>query len=199
MKIVIIGSSGTVGRAVTAELSARHDIVTASRTGADIVIDLGDEASVKAGLAAAAPFDAVVSCAGQAIFKPLTEMSATDYLVGLTNKVMGQINLIRHGLAHMTEGGSFTLTAGVLASDPISGGSGASVANGALESFTRAAAIDLPAGYRINTVSATVLASAFEAYFNYFPGVVPVDDAVVARAYAKSVEGHQTGQVYAVL
>jgi len=199
MKIVIIGSAGTVGKAVTAELSPRHDILTASRTGSDVMIDLGDEDSIRTGLAAAAPFDAIVSCAGQAVFKPFAEMSTADHMVGLTNKILGQINLVRYGLQHMTDGGSFTLTAGVLASDPIAGCTGASIANGALESFPRAAAIDLPAGYRINTVSATVLASSFEKYFNKFPGVVPVDDAVVARSYAKSVEGHQTGQIYAVV
>lgn len=199
MKIVIVGSSGTVGQAVTAELSKRHEIVTASRSNADVTIDLGDETSIGNGLAACAPFDAIVSCAGSVVFKPLVEMSADDYMVGLANKVMGQINLIRHGLKHMNTGGSFTLTAGVLADDPIYAGSGASLANGAIESFVKAAAIELPDGHRINAVSATVLTSSFDKYFDYFPGVVPVDDAVVARAYAKSAEGHQTGQIYPVI
>ncbi len=199
MKIVIVGASGTVGQAVTAELSKRHDIVTASRSAADVDIDLGDEASIEAGLKTAAPFDAVVSCAGSVVFKPLAEMTADDYAFGLMNKVLGQINLIRHGIEHMNPGGSFTLTAGVLADDPIRLGSCASVANGAVESFVKAAAIELADGHRINAVSATVLTSSYDTYFDYFPGVVPVDDDIVARAYAKSVEGAQTGQVYPVV
>lgn len=35
MKIVIIGASGTVGRAVTEELSRRHDVIRVGRTQGD--------------------------------------------------------------------------------------------------------------------------------------------------------------------
>ena len=35
MKIVIIGASGTVGRAVTEELSRRHEVIRVGRTQGD--------------------------------------------------------------------------------------------------------------------------------------------------------------------
>ena len=46
--------------------------------------------------------------------------------------------------------GSFTLTSGSLAEDPIALGASASAVNGALDSFGRAAALELENGVRIN-------------------------------------------------
>jgi NAD(P)-dependent dehydrogenase (short-subunit alcohol dehydrogenase family) len=70
--------------------------------------------------------------------------------------------------------------------------------NGALESFVRAAAIELPRGLRINVVSPTVLQESMSSFGPYFRGykAVPARDA--ALPYSKSVEGKQTGQVYKV-
>ena len=58
---------------------------------------------------------------------------------------------------------------GVLARDPIPTASAAALANGAVESFTLAAAIDLPRGLRINTVSPNVLTEA-TSYHAKFAG-----------------------------
>lgn len=48
MKIVIIGASGTVGRAVTEELSRRHDVIRVGRTQGDYQVDITSQASVQA-------------------------------------------------------------------------------------------------------------------------------------------------------
>lgn len=40
MKIVIIGASGTVGRAVTEELSRRHEVISVGRTQGDHQVDI---------------------------------------------------------------------------------------------------------------------------------------------------------------
>ena len=45
---------------------------------------------------------------------------------------------------YVSDGGSFTLTSGVLDSDPIVAGSSASMVNGAIHSFVKAAAIEMP-------------------------------------------------------
>ena len=87
----------------------------------------------------------------------------------------------------MSDGGSFTLVSGVLAYDPIVTGTVASVVNGALDAFVRAAAIALPRGQRINAVSATVFEEAWDAYGEYFPGHKPVATAEAARAYVAEV------------
>ena len=48
MKIVIIGASGTVGRAVTDELSRRHEVISVGRTQGDHQVDITSQASVQA-------------------------------------------------------------------------------------------------------------------------------------------------------
>ena len=75
--------------------------------------------------------------------------------------------------------------------------SGLQAANGALQAFTMAAAIELPRGIRINTVSPTVLVEA-TSHHSAFPGFTQVSAAAVGQAYVKAVEGAQTGQVYAL-
>jgi NAD(P)-dependent dehydrogenase (short-subunit alcohol dehydrogenase family) len=139
--------------------------------------------------------DAVASCIGKVAFKPLTELTYDEYLAGLKDKVMGQVELVRVGKDFVNDGGSFTLMTGVLARDPIPSGSVASLANGAIESFTLAASIELPRNIRINTVSPNVLVEA-TSYHSAFPGFHQVSASDVADAYVKSILGKQTGQVY---
>jgi NAD(P)-dependent dehydrogenase (short-subunit alcohol dehydrogenase family) len=67
--------------------------------------------------------------------------------------------------------------------------------HGAVESFTLAAAIDLPRGLRINTVSPNVLVEA-TSYHPSFPGYHQVSAQSVTDAHVKSILGKQTGQIY---
>ncbi|MFY9739386.1 MAG: hypothetical protein WAK11_10095, partial [Candidatus Cybelea sp.] len=89
------------------------------------------------------------------------------------------------------------LIAGTLSQDPIRFGSSASMVNGALESFVRAAAIELH-DQRINAVSPSVIAESMDAYGAYFRGFEPVPAKRVALAFSRSVEGAQTGKIYRV-
>ncbi|HEV7204244.1 MAG TPA: short chain dehydrogenase [Jatrophihabitans sp.] len=195
MKILQIGASGVLGRAVAVALGRDAELVIASRS-AEHPVDLTDPASIAALYESVGPVDAVVCTAGVTPFKPLEELTRADYLAGLTDKLLGQIELVRQGIAHVSDGGSFTLVSGVLAYDPIVTGAVAATVNGGLDSFVRAAAIELPRGQRINAVSATVFEQAWDAYGEYFPGHKPVDAAEAARAFVKSVRGRQTGQIY---
>ena len=197
MKILVVGASGTLGRAVTVALAANHEVVAASRSGAHRV-DLTDPPSIAELYRAVGPVDAVACCAGHSPFKPLADLTLEDYRAGLGDKLLGQVELVRRGLAHVTDGGSFTLVSGVTSNDPIVGGTAAAVVNGALDAFVRSAAIELPRGLRINTVSATVFEEAWDAFGPFFPGHRPVPVAEVARAFVKSVDGAQTGRTYRV-
>ncbi len=198
MKILLIGASGTIGRAVAAELAPRHELITAGRSSGDLRLDLTDPASIRAAYAEAGSLDAVVCAAGNVTFKPFAEMTAADYDVGLRDKLMGQVNLVLLGRKHVADGGSFTLTGGVLDHDPIVEGSSASMVNGALNGFAMSAAIELERGLRVNVVSPGVITEALDAYAPYFRGFEPVPAARAALAYAKSVEGKRTGQVFRV-
>lgn len=199
MRILIVGASGTIGKAVVEELEERHEIITAGRSSGDVQLDITDVDSIRKAYEAAGPVDAVISATGKVKFAPFAELDDAGYRVGLNDKLMGQVNLVLVGRDLISDGGSFTLTTGVLDSDPILQGSSASMVNGAVNAFVMAAAIEMPRNLRINAVSPGVITEALPAYGPYFRGFEPVPAARAALAYAKSVEGAQTGQVYRVL
>jgi NAD(P)-dependent dehydrogenase (short-subunit alcohol dehydrogenase family) len=197
MRILIVGGNGTIGKAIAAELGARHEIVTAGRSTGDLHVDISDARSVRELYAKAGELDAVACAAGNVKFGPLESMTGEDYDVGLRDKLMGQVNLVLAGRRAVKGGGSITLISGILAEDPIRFGSSASMVNGAIESFVRAAAIELPS-HRINAVSPTVLEESLEGYGPYFRGFEAVPAKRVGMAFSKSIEGQQTGQIYRV-
>ncbi|MFS2158069.1 short chain dehydrogenase [Pseudomonas sp. Pseusp122] len=198
MKILLIGAGGTIGSAVASELAKRHDVVRIGRTSGDFHVDISDRDSIRKLFEQTGKFDALVCAAGNVTFKALGEMNSADFDLGLQDKLMGQVNLLLIGREFANDGASFTFTTGVLAHDPIRSGTSASLVNGAIDAFVRAAAIELPRGLRVNSISPTVLVEAMDSYAPYFRGFKPVPAADVALAYAKSVEGLQTGQTYRV-
>ena len=160
---------------------------------------MSDEASIRAMYAKAGKLDAVVCCAGHTHFGPLKDMTGEQFLGGLKDKLLGQVNLVLIGQHLIADGGSFTLTGGILDRDPIRAGANASSVDGAVNSFVMAAAIELPRGIRINAVCPGLLQDSAQRYDGYFPGHEPVSSARVGLGYAKSVEGAITGQVILVV
>ena len=198
MKIVLIGASGTIGKAVAAQLSPRHEVIdVGSRSGAQQA-DMGDIAQVRALFERIGKVDAVVVAAGKLHFGPLAELTPEQFQVGLGSKLMGQVNVALVAQHYLSDGGSITLTSGIVAEQPIRYGAAASMTNAAVEGFVRGAAIELPRGLRINVISPTVLEESLEAYGPFFAGFEPAAASRVALAYRRSVEGAQTGQVYRV-
>lgn len=196
MKILLIGAGGTIGSAVDKELSQRHEIIRIGRTSGDFQVDISDSASIRKLFEQTGKFDALVCAAGNVTFAPLNEMTEESFALGLKDKLMGQVNLLLIGRDFANDGASFTFTTGVLSHDPIRSGASAALVNGALDSFVRSAAIELPRGLRVNSISPNVLVEAMGKYAPYFRGFKPVPAADVALAYAKSVEGLQTGQTF---
>ncbi len=194
MRILLVGATGTLGTALHQGLVERkHEVVTVARNGGDLRYDVTDPAQVADLYRTAGQVDAVASAAGSAPYRPLAELTIEDYQAAVTGKVLSQVALVREGLTHVRE--SFTLITGVLAREPIVTGAAASLANGAVEAFVRAAAIEI-APQRINAVSPTVFTESLDVYGDFFPGMKPVPLADVVQAYVRSIEGRQTGQVY---
>ena len=198
MKILLIGAGGTIGSAVDKELSQRHEVIRIGRKSGDLQVDISDSTSIRKLFEKTGKFDALVCAAGNVTFAPLDEMTEESFALGLKDKLMGQVNLLLIGREFANDGASFTLTTGVLSHDPIRSGASAALVNGALDSFVRAAAIELPRGLRVNSISPTVLVEAMGSYAPYFRGYKPVPAVDVALAYAKSVEGLQSCQTFHV-
>ena len=198
MKIVVVGGTGTIGTAVVNAFSSKHEVIAVGSTSGDFLTDITEVDSISSMYESIGAFDALVVCVGKVHFESIDKMTAEKYEVGLNNKLMGAVNLVLLGRKYINEGGSFTLTSGIVNRDPIALGSSASMVNGALDAFVKAAACELDRGVRINIVSPTVLVESMGMYADFFPGFDPVPTSKVVNAYIKSVEGVQTGQVYCI-
>lgn len=195
MKILLIGASGTIGKRIYASFSEKHEVVRASRSGADIEVDITSAVSIEGMFHAVKDVDAVICSAGPAKFGAFSELTEEDYYVGIQGKMMGQVNLVRIGQSYLNDGGSFTLTTGVLADEPVVGSAAVSLVNGAVNSFAIAAAQELPRGQRINVVCPTVVEDSAEMYADFFPGFDPVSMDRVVNGYVRSVMGRMTGRI----
>ena len=193
MDILVVGGTGTIGQAVVEALNDTHHVVAAGHTSGDVQVDLADPASIESLYETVGPVDAVVSCAGEAVFGALGELSDDDFKTSLSNKLMGQVNLVRKGLDRIRDGGVVTLTSGVLSQEPMEGSAAISLVNAGLEGFVRAAALEMPRGLRVNVVSPPWVSETLEAMGEDPSGGLPA--AQVAQAYRASLEGQQNGAV----
>jgi NAD(P)-dependent dehydrogenase (short-subunit alcohol dehydrogenase family) len=193
MRILLVGATGTIGKAIAAALGSRHDLLLASRQQAPLQVDMADPVSIRSLYAKVGKVGAVISAAGQARFKPVDDLSDADFRFTLDNKLMGQVNLVRYGLSSVADNGSITITSGILAQQPSRGSGAISLVNAGLEGFARAVALEAPRGIRINAVSPPWVSETLQALGMPPQGGLPA--ATVAQAYVSSVEGTGTGQV----
>jgi NAD(P)-dependent dehydrogenase (short-subunit alcohol dehydrogenase family) len=197
MKIVVIGANGTIGSSIVSALEKDHQIIKAGYKSGDIQTNISDVASIEEMYKKISSFDALICAAGDGYFGPLSGMTDANFRVSVEGKFMSQVNLVLIGQRYITSKGSFTLTSGTLANDPVPFAASLSAVNSAIDGFVRGAAIELENGIRINSVAPGVV-EASPAYFPYFPGHIPAAMHKVAQAYVRSVLGAQTGQTYTV-
>ncbi|MBY7142427.1 short chain dehydrogenase [Virgibacillus sp. NKC19-3] len=198
MKVLLIGATGLLGNAVMKELEEKHDIIQAARHNTDVKVDITKPDSIKRMFEQVGKVDAVISATGDAHFGPLEEITPELNETTIESKLKGQVNLVLLGMDYVNDGGSFTLTTGVIMDEPIYQGASSAMANGAVKAFTKSAATEAPRGIRINSVSPSVFQESPEGLQAFFPGFEAVPLSKVALAFRKSVEGVQTGQSYEI-
>jgi NAD(P)-dependent dehydrogenase (short-subunit alcohol dehydrogenase family) len=193
MRVIVVGATGTIGTAVVKALAGRHEVVRVGNSSGDFTVDIASADSIRRLYQQVGRFDALVSTAGKAGWGPLPSLSDEQFQLGLSNKLMGQVNLVRLGLEHVADGGSFTLTSGVLAREPMPGSANVSLVNSGLEGFGMAAALDVPRGIRVNVVSPPWVSETLQAMGQDPSHGMPASK--VAVAYVAAVEGSQSGTV----
>lgn len=197
MKILLVGSTGTIGKRVVEEFSQRHELIQLSRNS-KIPLDISSSESIKKMFKKVGDFDALICTAGNAHFGAFNEMNEEHFYTGIDSKMMGQINLVMIGKEYINQGGSFTLTTGILSEEPIPGSAGLAMVNGAVNAFAKVATCELKNDIRINVVSPGMVEDSSEKYKPYFPGFNMVPMQKVTNAYVKSVEGIINGQIIKV-
>jgi NAD(P)-dependent dehydrogenase (short-subunit alcohol dehydrogenase family) len=171
-RVVVLGGSSGIGLA-TAQAAAQEGaslVIASSRkprvdealatlpSGSEgHVLDLADEAAVKALFERLGAFDHLVFTAGESLqLAPLTTMDveAARHFFGL--RYFGALLAAKYGSSHIRPGGSIVFTSGTAGRRPQSGWAlGASIC-AAMEGLTRALAVEL-APIRVNIVSPGVV------------------------------------------
>jgi NAD(P)-dependent dehydrogenase (short-subunit alcohol dehydrogenase family) len=193
MKIIVIGASGLIGSAIVSALTPRHEVIAASRKSATHPVDITDKASIAKLFAGLGTFDAVISAAGGAAYRPLADLTDADFAMSLGYKLMGQVNLARLAVGHLSDGGSITLTTGVYAKEPPPNAAAIAMVNSGVNGYVIGAAGELPRGIRINAVSPPLVGPfRLNAAASRVECMTPED---VALAYVEAVEGRSTGRV----
>jgi NAD(P)-dependent dehydrogenase (short-subunit alcohol dehydrogenase family) len=172
-KVVVVGGSSGIG--LSAAESAKREgaeVVVASRNAerlkaaADkigataIAADVTSDDSVAALFRATGPVDHVVVTAAQLRSGPFKTVSMDDVRATLEGKFWGAWRVAR--TAEIRAGGSLNLVSGFLSVRPRLNSAIVSVANGALESLTRALALEL-APLRVNCVSPGIIDTPIRA------------------------------------
>lgn len=191
MKIVVIGATGTIGKAVSRLLKDKgHQVVAASRS-AQPSVDIRDGSSIDRFYQSLGEVDAIITTAGDAAFVALDKLTGEQIQLSLNSKLMGQINVVRKGLKNLRPGGVAVITGGMLAYSPSPQTSIITMVNAGLEGFVKAAALELTDNRRIAIVhppwvAETAAALGMDA--SPWPNA-----AQTAEAYLQAVEGAANG------
>jgi NAD(P)-dependent dehydrogenase (short-subunit alcohol dehydrogenase family) len=172
-KVVVVGGSSGIGLA-TAELARKEgaDVIIASRNverldaaaaklnAIAIPADVTSDESVASLFRRCGPVDHVVVTAAQLKTGPFKTVAMEDVRATMEGKLWGAWRVARS--AEIRPGGSLTLVSGFLSIRPRPNSAIVSVANGALESLTRALALEL-APVRVNCVSPGIIDTPIRA------------------------------------
>jgi len=172
-KVVVVGGSSGIGLA-TAEMARADgaDVVIASRNAErlqataerlgvkGIPADVTDDGSVAQLFRACGPVDHVVVTAAQLRTGPFKTVSMDEVRSTMEGKFWGAWRVAR--AAEIRPGGSLTLVSGFLSVRPRPNSAIVSAANGALESLTRALALELKP-VRVNCVSPGIIDTPIRA------------------------------------
>ncbi|HSV10281.1 MAG TPA: short chain dehydrogenase [Hanamia sp.] len=192
MKALVVGSNGTIGKAVVELLEEKGiEVIGASRS-TNPSLDITDSSGIDGFFEKLGEVDAIVSVAGDAAFTFLDKVTDEDIQLSVNSKLLGQVNLVRKGMKNLRPGGVFVITGGILAYSPMPQTSMIAMVNAGLEGFARAVALELTEGRRIVVVHPAWVAET-AAKIGMDPAPWP-DAKETATAYLDAIEGTNSGE-----
>ncbi len=133
------------------------------------------------------------------MFKPFEELTPADIQQSVASKLQGQVNLALIGQHFLNEGGSITLTSGIIKDEFIPMGTPSALVNGGLEAFVASATFEIGHGVRINAVSPNALVGSWETFADSFKGFIPVGDAPFCSVSKSSLWDHDWQNLHRLL
>ena len=192
MKALVIGSSGTIGNAVTRLLQEKgYEIIPASRS-TEPSMNIEDPSSIDQFFATIDEVDAIVAMAGVVAGGAIDKLTDEQVEVSMKSKLAGQINIVRKGLIKLRPGGVFVITGGMLAFMSWPETSMYTMVNAGLDEFAKGAALDLTEGRRIVIVHPPYAAeTAAKLGMDTSPYPSADETAIV---YLEAIEGNKNGE-----
>jgi NAD(P)-dependent dehydrogenase (short-subunit alcohol dehydrogenase family) len=226
-RVVVAGGSSGIGFATAlAAANQGAEVIIASRNGERVAaalaklpssaqgqaVDFTDEAQIKSWFEKIGPFDHLVYTAGEALqLGALAETDVETARQAFEVRYWGAFKTVKHGHALIRKGGSIVLTTGIASLRPNKGWTVPSSTLGAMESLTRALAVEL-APLRVNTVSPGIVRTPLwdnmsesdrEAMYSHFAAALPTGYIGEAEDIAETYlylmqERFSTGQIIVV-
>ncbi|NMI05308.1 short chain dehydrogenase [Paenibacillus sp. SZ31] len=198
-RALVIGGNGTLGKAVVAKLRDYSvEVITAGRQSGDVQVDMTSTESITTLFETVGNIDYVIVAAGQTHYSKLEELTPENNMISVQGKLLGQVNIVLIGQHYINDKGSFTLVSGIIQDHPIEQGASSAMVNGAIDSFAKAAAFELPRGIRLNSVSPNLFVESAEKYKDFFIGFNPVPVEKVANTFIQSALGIETAQNFKI-
>ena len=226
-RVVVAGGSSGIGFATAlAAANQGAEVIIASRNAERVTaalaqlpssaqgqsVDLTDEAQIKSWFEKIGPFDHLVYTAGETLqLGTLAETDVETARQAFEVRYWGAFKTVKHGHALIRKGGSIVLTTGIASLRPNKGWTVPSSTLGAMESLTRALAVEL-APLRVNTVSPGIVRTPLwdnmsqadrEAMYSHFAAALPTGFIGEAEDIAETYlylmqERFSTGQIIVV-
>ncbi|ETO23632.1 short chain dehydrogenase, partial [Reticulomyxa filosa] len=212
LKIVVIGGHGTIGKYIVKALKENDktaEIWIGGRPKKDkkseeryVDVDISDTKSVESFFSHVKEIDHLIISAGyDGPFGPVSKLTKEDIAKGFNSKAFGQIDVVLQAAKNssINEKGTITLTTGMLDQLVVPLAAGLSAVNGAVNSFVRAVATEMPRGIRVNAVSPGLLVETVPHFGSVTRGFKPVEGPDVALAYIRSIYSGLSGRIFEVL
>lgn len=196
MKAIIIGATGTIGKAVaTAFAESGYDTLEVSRSS-NPPLDIDNAASVTKFFSHCGKADVVISAAGNASFGEIGKLSESDLQNTVNSKLLGQFRVVQSAMKILNPGGTIIVTAGMLAYSPWPGTSAVAMVNAGLEGLVRGAAKETEDDRKVVVMHPPLLAeTAKNMNMDHSPWP---DAAKVATAYLNAVKSAENGMAFFV-
>lgn len=176
-----------------------------------IATDVADEAQVQRLIDSVPRIDALVTCAGGAVFGPVEEVAQKSWRELFDARFFGQLSACHYAVPKMPPGSAIVLCSGVAGRAALVNYSGGAALCGAVNAMGRSLAVELaPKGIRVNVLSPGLTRDTaidwrvppenIDAFMSSLMGRIPMKRAGTAREMAEAAFflatcSYATGQV----